>query len=60
MSTQHEFTEAMELSGHIIDSLIFPKVLDEIVAMGGKFEIDDVQIGYQRTDPSHAQFSSDC
>ncbi len=53
---KHEFTEAMELSGHIIDSLIFPKVLDEIVAMGGKFEIDDVQIGYQRTDPSHAQF----
>ncbi len=56
MSTQNEFREEVELAGHIIDSLIFPKVLDEINALGGRFEIDEVQIGYQRTDPSHAQF----
>ena len=49
------FHEEMELTGHIIDSLILPKVLDEIIAMGGSFDLRDVRIGQGRKDPSFAR-----
>jgi lysine-ketoglutarate reductase/saccharopine dehydrogenase-like protein (TIGR00300 family) len=49
------FSQEIELRGHIIDSLILPKVLDEILSHGGNFKIRQVQIGRQRTDPSHAR-----
>ncbi|HEV2392848.1 MAG TPA: hypothetical protein VG146_10865 [Verrucomicrobiae bacterium] len=48
------FSEQIELRGHIIDSLILPKVLDEILTCGGSFTIREVQIGKQRNDPSYA------
>lgn len=49
------FSEDVEVSGHIIDSLIFPKVLDEILGRGGRFEIGEVRIGSRRADPSYAR-----
>lgn len=49
------FVEDVEIRGHIIDSLIFPKILDEISALGGAFEITDVTVGQQTTDPSWAK-----
>ncbi len=49
------YTERVAIEGHIIDSLILPKVLDEIIQLGGRFEIDDVQVGHQRTDASRAE-----
>jgi lysine-ketoglutarate reductase/saccharopine dehydrogenase-like protein (TIGR00300 family) len=49
------FTEQIELRGHIIDSLLLPKVLDEILSHGGNFKILDVRIGKLRRDPSHAR-----
>lgn len=48
------FSEQIELRGHIIDSLILPKVLDEILTNGGSFTIHDIKIGKQRHDPSYA------
>src|SRR6266576_2194108 len=48
------FSEQIELRGHIIDSLILPKVLDEILTYGGTFTIREVKIGRQRHDPSYA------
>ena len=45
----------VEIVGHIIDSLILPKVLDEILAAGGRFEIEEVRVGGRRTDPSYAR-----
>jgi lysine-ketoglutarate reductase/saccharopine dehydrogenase-like protein (TIGR00300 family) len=48
------FSEQIELRGHIIDSLILPKVLDEILTHGGTFTIREVRIGKQRHDASHA------
>jgi hypothetical protein len=48
------FTEEVEISGHIIDSLILPKVLDSITANGGRFRIANVTIGQSRHDPSYA------
>ena len=54
MSEAMPFVEEVELSGHIIDSLLLPKVLDEILTRGGSFEIKDIQIGRSQADPSHA------
>lgn len=49
------FSEIIELRGHIIDSLILPKVLDGILIDGGDFKILDIKIGQQRTDQSQAR-----
>lgn len=45
----------VQLSGHIIDSLILPKVLDLIINLGAEFEILDIQVGHRRPDRSHAK-----
>ena len=49
-----EFVEEIELAGHIIDSLILPKVLDVITSLGGEFRIKEVAIGHGRADASFA------
>ncbi len=48
------FVEDVEIQGHIIDSLILPKVLDEILTHGGSYVIKDIRIGQRQTDPSYA------
>jgi hypothetical protein len=47
-------SEQIELRGHFIDSLLLPKVLDEILNYGGTFTIRDIKAGKQRSDPSYA------
>ena len=46
--------EDVEIRGHIIDSLIFPKILDCIIAGGGSFRIKKICIGQTRSDSSYA------
>jgi hypothetical protein len=46
--------EDVEIAGHIIDSLILPKVLDTITASGGSFRIKRITVGQGRNDPSYA------
>ena len=46
------FSEEVELQGHIIDSLLLPKVLDEILTRGGSYELKDIRIGQRQADPS--------
>jgi lysine-ketoglutarate reductase/saccharopine dehydrogenase-like protein (TIGR00300 family) len=48
-------TETIEVTGHIVDSLLLAKILDTIVDAGCDYEIADVQIGKTNTDPSHAR-----
>ena len=48
-------SEVIRLSGHIIDSLILPKVLDEIMDLEGTFEILELSVGKCKTDPSTAR-----
>jgi lysine-ketoglutarate reductase/saccharopine dehydrogenase-like protein (TIGR00300 family) len=48
------FVEEIELQGHIIDSLLLPKVLDEILTRGGSYVVKDIRIGQRQTDPSYA------
>ncbi len=49
----------VQISGHIIDSLILPKVLDLIVNLGAEFEILEIQIGKRRADRSFARIQID-
>ena len=49
------FSETIELRGHIIDSLILPKVLDQILTHGAHFKIGEITIGQKRADQSFAR-----
>ncbi len=47
--------ETVELRGHIIDSLLLPKVLDQILLHGSEFEIQQMDVGIHRYDPTYAR-----
>jgi lysine-ketoglutarate reductase/saccharopine dehydrogenase-like protein (TIGR00300 family) len=49
--------EEIEVRGHIVDSLLLPKILDRILQMGGSFEIRECRIGSRRVDPSYARIA---
>jgi lysine-ketoglutarate reductase/saccharopine dehydrogenase-like protein (TIGR00300 family) len=53
--SQKAFVEEVELNGHIIDSLLLPKVLDTILTHGGAYVIKDIKIGQRQEDSSHAR-----
>lgn len=52
--TVDRLVEEVQIAGHIIDSLILPKVLDLITEHGGTFEIKQMQVGSHRHDTSLA------
>ncbi len=56
-TTSEDVVEEVEVHGHIIDSLLLPKILDRILQMGGSFEIRECVIGARRVDPSHARIA---
>jgi lysine-ketoglutarate reductase/saccharopine dehydrogenase-like protein (TIGR00300 family) len=49
-----EFVEEVQIEGHIIDSLLLPKILDEILTRGGSYVIKEIRIGERQADPSRA------
>ncbi|MBI2808869.1 MAG: TIGR00300 family protein [Planctomycetes bacterium] len=55
MAKTKSFVEEIELHGHIIDSLLLPKVLDEILTRGGTYTIKKIDLGKRQTDPSNAK-----
>ncbi len=48
-------TETIELRGHIIDSLILPRVWDTIMDLGGNFEVEEMRIGRHKSETSYAR-----
>jgi lysine-ketoglutarate reductase/saccharopine dehydrogenase-like protein (TIGR00300 family) len=54
-SHSNGFVEEVRLEGHIIDSLLLPKVLDEILTRGGRFLLKDIRVGQQQADQSFAR-----
>jgi lysine-ketoglutarate reductase/saccharopine dehydrogenase-like protein (TIGR00300 family) len=55
--TTNGAVEEVEVRGHIVDSLLLPKILDRILQMGGSFEIRECRIGARRVDPSYARIA---
>ncbi|QVL34688.1 TIGR00300 family protein [Telmatocola sphagniphila] len=49
-----KFVEEVQLHGHILDSLLLPKVLDTILSHGGNYHIKDLRLGNRQSDPSRA------
>ncbi len=54
-ATPGGYVEEVQIEGHIIDSLILPKVLVEILTHGGSFVLRDIRIGQHQEDPSYAR-----
>lgn len=48
-------SETVELRGHIIDSQVLPKILDQIMALGADYSIEAIEIGHSRRDESYAK-----
>ena len=48
-------SENVTLEGHIIDSLTLPKVFDEIIELGGSYEVLELRIGVRHEDTSFAR-----
>lgn len=55
MAAATGFVEEVVLQGHIIDSLLLPKVLDEILTRGGSYDVRDIRVGQKQTDASYAR-----
>jgi len=55
MAGKKEHVEEVELQGHIIDSLLLPKVLDEILTRGGSYVVREIRLGEKQTDGSFAR-----
>jgi lysine-ketoglutarate reductase/saccharopine dehydrogenase-like protein (TIGR00300 family) len=53
MTARH--VEHVEMTGHIIDSLLLPKVLDAILTRGASYEIKEFRVGKRQDDPSHVR-----
>lgn len=49
------YSETITLQGHIIDSLILPRVFDAVMDLGGDFSVDEIQVGKHKEDPSFAR-----
>jgi lysine-ketoglutarate reductase/saccharopine dehydrogenase-like protein (TIGR00300 family) len=49
------FSEIVELRGHIIDSFVLPRIMDEVMDRGGEFVIQDIQVGRRKNEPSYAR-----
>src|SRR5881227_896071 len=49
------FTEIVELHGHIIDSYALPRIMDEVMDRGGAYEIEEIQVGRRKDEPSYAR-----
>lgn len=47
--------EHVELNGHIVDSLLLPKVLDTILSRGGRYHIETLRLGEKQDDASFAR-----
>ena len=52
-------TATIKMDGHILDSLLLPKVLDLIVAANAEYEIEQISIGKTRRDQSSARIRID-
>ena len=50
-----KFSQEIEVSGHIIDSLILTKIFDKIMDLKGEFQVQQIDIGKRKKDQSYAR-----
>jgi lysine-ketoglutarate reductase/saccharopine dehydrogenase-like protein (TIGR00300 family) len=49
---ERRHTARLVLTGHIIDSMILPQVMDLVMDQGGNFTIEELKVGQHKTDTS--------
>src|ERR1700693_1667349 len=49
---ERKHTARLVLTGHIIDSMILPQVMDMVMDLGGNFTIEELKVGQHKTDTS--------
>ena len=49
------FSQVVEVRGHIIDSLILPRILDQLLDLRVRFDIEELTVGRGNQDPSYAR-----
>jgi lysine-ketoglutarate reductase/saccharopine dehydrogenase-like protein (TIGR00300 family) len=47
----------IELSGHIIDSMVLPRVMDSVMDMGARFHVEEFRVGTRLDEPSFARLT---
>ncbi len=55
MENHLQYTQEIELQGHIIDSMILPQIMDEVMDRGGNFIIQEFRVGRVKTEQSYAR-----
>ncbi|MEV0644355.1 TIGR00300 family protein [Phytomonospora sp. NPDC050363] len=50
-------TETVEVRGHILDSGVFARILDDVLEYGGDYRIDKLDVGRTHTDDTYAQLT---
>jgi len=50
-----KYSQEVEVSGHLIDSMILTKIFDKIMNRGGEFEILELTVGKKKKDSSYAK-----
>ncbi len=51
-AVERRHTARLVLTGHIIDSMILPQVMDMVMDLGGNFTIEELKVGQHKTDTS--------
>ena len=47
-------TETVEITGHLMDTGVLARVLDDILEYGGDYIIEQVDLGHEQDDESYA------
>jgi lysine-ketoglutarate reductase/saccharopine dehydrogenase-like protein (TIGR00300 family) len=50
--TERRHTARLVMTGHIIDSMMLPQVMDMVMDLGGNFTIEELKVGQHKTDTS--------
>lgn len=50
-----KYSQEIEVSGHLIDSSILTKIFDKIMDLHGEFQVEEINIGKKKKDPSYAR-----
>lgn len=50
-----KYTQIIEVTGHLIDSMILTRIFDKIMDFEGEFEVEEFRIGRKKKDVSYAR-----
>jgi len=53
--SENAFTQRIEVTGHLIDSMILSRIFDRIMDLKGEFEVEQFKIGRKTRDHSYAR-----